>query len=79
MIEMAKQYREFFMFFLPIVLFSSTGMNDFPSQQNSIQEFQFRYTQQLERIILFHENGDENVGVANFAIVNDLIHRVRQI
>ena len=67
------------MFFLPIVLFSSNGINDFPSQQNIIQEFQVKYIQQLERLILFHKNGDENVGVANFAIVNDLIHRVRQI
>ena len=79
MIEMAKQYKEIFMFFLPIVLFSSTGINDFPSQQNVIQEFQNKYTQQLERLILFHKNGDGNVGVANFAIVNDLIDSVRQI
>ena len=76
---MAKQYKEFLMFFLPIILFSPSGINDFPSQQNIIIEYQLKYTQQLERIILFHENGDENLGAVNFAIANDLILRVRDI
>ena len=76
---MAKQYKETLMFFLPIILFSTSGINDFPSQQNIIIEFQLKYTQQLERIILFHENGDENLGAVNFAIANDLILRVRDI
>ena len=79
MMEMAKQYREIFMFFLPIVLFSPSGINDFPSSQNMILEYQLKYIQILENMILFHANGDENVGAANFAIANDLILRVREI
>ena len=79
MIEMAKQYKEIFMFFLPIVLFSPSGINDFPSSQNMVIEHQLKYTKLLETLILFYENGDENVGAVNFAIVNDLIFRVREI
>ena len=67
------------MFFLPIVLFSSSGIDDYSSQQNAIIGYQLKYTQQLERAILFHENGDGNIGGENFAIANDLILHVREI
>ena len=79
MIEMAKKFKESLMFFLPIILFYPTGSNDFPSQQNMIIEYQRKYTQQLERIIVFHQKGDVNLGAINFEIANDLIHRVREI
>ena len=79
MIEMARRYKEILMLFLPIVLFTPSRINDFPSSQNMILEYQLKYTQILEKMILFHENGDENVGAVNFAIANDLILRVREI
>ena len=79
MIEMAKLNKDMLMFFLPIILFSPSDSNDFPSQQNMIIEYQLRYTKQLEKIIRFHGNGDENFGVVNFATANDLILRVREV
>ena len=79
MIEMAKRFKEFLLFFLPIVLFYLSEINDFPSQQNMIIEYQRKYTQQLEKIILFHQKGDVNLGAVNFTIANDLILRVREI
>ena len=79
MLEMAKQYKEIFMFFLPIVLFSPSGANDFPSSHYMVIEHQLKYTKLLEKLILFYENGDENVGAVNFAIANDLILRIREI
>ena len=79
MIEMVKQFKEFLMFFLPIVLFHPLGINDFPSHQNMITEYQRNYIMQLERIILFHQKGDVNIRAVDFRIANDLILRVREI
>ena len=76
---MAKQFKEILMLFLPIVRFSSSGIDDYSSQQNAIIGYHLEYTQQLKRVILFHENGDENIEAKNFAIANDLILHVREI
>ena len=79
MIEMATQFKEFLMFFLPIILFYPPGINDIPSQQNMIIEYQRKYTQQLEKIIRFHQKDDVNLGAVSFRIANDLILLVREI
>ena len=79
MTEMAKQFKDIFMFFFPIILFSPSGNNYTPSQQTLIMEHQLYYNQQLEKYIFFHGNGDEEFVAIKFGIANDLIRRLQEL